>query len=80
MEGSFETSVPYELVAQLVRDQLDKGGDWDIISYSVNGTGDTQEVYSMSIPVYVVHPDWDTVNIAKNLIAQMEDNKRIYAP
>ena len=80
VEGSFETSVPYELVAQLVRDQLDKGGDWDIISYSVNGTGDTQEVYSMSIPVYVVHPDWDTVNIAKNLIAQMEDNKRIYAP
>ncbi len=80
VEGSFETNVPYELIAQLVRDQLDKGGDWDIISYSVNGTGDIQEVYSMSIPVYVVHPDWDTVNVAKNLIAQMEDNKRIYAP
>ena len=80
LDGCFETSVPYELVAQLVRDQLDKGGDWDIVSYSVNGTGDTQYVYSMTIPVYVVQPDWDTVNVAKNLIAQMEDNKRIYAP
>ena len=80
VEGNFETTVPYELIAQLVRDQLDSNPDWEIISYSVNGTGDTQYVYSMSIPVYVVHPDWDTVNVVKEMVAKMEDNQRISAP
>jgi hypothetical protein len=64
----------------LVRGQLESNPDWEIISYSVNGTGDTQYVYSMSIPVYVVWPDWDTVDVVKNLVAQMENNQRISAP
>jgi LCP family protein required for cell wall assembly len=80
VEGNFETTVPYELIAQLVRGQLESNPDWEIISYSVNGTGDTQYVYSMSIPVYVVWPDWDTVDVVKNLVAQMENNQRISAP
>lgn len=80
VEGNFETTVPYELLATLVRDQLDSNPDWEIISYSVDGTGDTQYVYSMSIPVYVLHPDWDTVNVVKDLVAKMEDNQRISAP
>ena len=80
VEGNFETTVPYELLATLVRDQLESNPDWEIISYSVDGTGDTQYVYSMSIPVYVLHPDWDTVNVVKDLVAKMEDNQRISAP
>ena len=42
LEGSFETSVPYDTISTLVREQLDKGGDWNVVSYSVDGTGDSQ--------------------------------------
>lgn len=80
VEGNFETTVPYELIAQLVRDQLESNPEWEIISYSVSGTGDTENVFSMSIPVYVLRPDWDTVNVVKDMIAKMEDNERISAP
>jgi LCP family protein required for cell wall assembly len=80
VEGNFETTVPYELIAQLVRNQLESNPEWEIISYSVSGTGDTQNVFSMSIPVYVLRPDWDTVNVVKDMIAKTEDNERISAP
>ena len=49
ISGSFETSMPYEMIAELVRNQLDKGGKWNIISTSVDGTGDYQVPYSMSM-------------------------------
>ena len=80
VEGNFETTVPYELVAELVRNQLEKGGDWEIITYSVDGTGDSQIPYSMSMYAYVMWPDEDTVDTAKDMIYRMENNERISKP
>ncbi len=80
VEGNFETSVPYNKIASVVRDQLDKGGDWNIVSYSVNGTGDTQTPYSLSMPAYVMIPDQATVDTAKALIQQVYDGEVITAP
>lgn len=38
LDGCFETNIPYDLIASLVRKQLDEGGSWQVLSYSVNGT------------------------------------------
>lgn len=72
ISGSFETSMPYEMIAELVRNQLDKGGKWNIISTSVDGTGDYQVPYSMSMEAYVMIPDQTTVDAA---IAKMDQVK-----
>ena len=48
LDGCFETNVPYDIIASLVRRQLDEGGSWQVLSYSADGTGDTQKPYSMS--------------------------------
>ena len=80
VEGNFETTVPYELVAELVRGQLEKGGSWDIITYSADGRGDSQIPYSMSVYAYVMIPDQDTVDRAKNMIQAMENNETITQP
>ena len=45
-EGCFETTIPYDLIAQLVRDQLEYGGDWEVIPYEVTGSEDYQVTYS----------------------------------
>ncbi len=80
VEGNFETSVPYSLLASLVRDQLNKGGDWNIVTYSVNGTGGTEIPYSMSQYAYVMYPDESTVAVAKDLMQQVYDGKVIAEP
>lgn len=80
VEGNFETTVPYELIANLVRDQLDEGGDWDVMTYSVDGTGDSQIPYSMSTYAYVMWPKEETVQKAQALIDAMENNEIITQP
>ena len=72
VSGSFETSMPYDTIAGLVRDQLDKGGSWNVVTASVDGTGDYQVPYSLSAEAYVMIPDQTTVDAA---IAKMQQVK-----
>ena len=56
VEGSFETSIPYDVLSKIVRDQLSGGGSWNIVSYSVSGAGDMQSTYSAGYASVVI-PD-----------------------
>lgn len=80
LEGSFETSVPYDVISALVREQIESGADWNVVSYAVTGSGNSAIPYSMNIEVYVMDPDYETVNTAKDLIKQVFDGKTISAP
>lgn len=75
VSGSFETSMPYEKIAELVRNQLDNGGSWNIVSASVNGTNDYRVPYSLSTEAYVMIPDQATVDAAKLKIQQVYDGE-----
>ena len=75
VSGSFETSMPYEKIAELVRNQLDNGGSWNIVSTSVNGSNDYRVPYSMSSEAYVMIPDQTTVDAAKAKIQQVYDGE-----
>lgn len=68
LEGSFETDLPYSELSGLVKQQLAEGGSWDVVTYSVDGTGDRASTYSLSSSVYVMVPDEETVDTAKELI------------
>lgn len=73
LDGCFETNVPYDILASLVRKQLDEGGTWQVLSYSADGTGDTQKPYSMSEKAYVMIPDQTTVDKAKSLMKKVRE-------
>ena len=75
VEGCFETSIPLELLGNLITQQLKDGKDWNIVTYSVNGTGDYQIPYSMSMKAYVMQPDYATVENAKVLIQKVYDGE-----
>ncbi len=72
VSGSFETSVPYDVLAKLVRNQLSNGGEWNIVSYSVDGTGASKKPYSLSTNAYVMVPDYSTVETAIAMMNQVK--------
>lgn len=77
LDGCFQTDVPYDLMAELVREQLSDGTSWHIVSYNVTGTGDSQIPYSMSQYAYVMWPDESTVAHAQELMRQVRDGEAI---
>lgn len=73
--GCFETSIPYEIIADLVQNQLSEGRDWEITSYSVSGSGASKKPYSLSTNAYVMEPDYTTVETAKQMINQVKSGE-----
>ena len=71
--GTFESNIEQERIAQLVSAQLSQKTDWNIVSYSVSGSGSRQTTYSMpGRSVYVMVPDQTTVDHAKELLRQVQ--------
>ncbi len=78
LEGSFQTNIPYDLITTIVSKQLAEGTKWDIQSYSADGTGASRTTYSMpNFNAYVVIPNQDSVDRAKELINRMNNNEVI---
>ena len=68
LEGSFETNITYEEIARIMTEALQDGDSWNLVTYSVNGTGATEKPFSLSAPAYVMVPDQSTVDTARMLI------------
>ena len=80
--GSFETNMPEDQIASLVKMQLTDMAKWNITSYTVSGTGMYAETYSMpGQELYVIEPDQATVAEAKTLIREVlgTDDKSSYS-
>ena len=75
--GCFVTNISYEDIARVLMTQLSGGQPWNVVTYSVDGTGDTQKPYSMSQPAYVMIPDYSTVEKAKLLMAKVRNGQQI---
>ncbi len=80
VEGSFEMSVPYDQIAELVKDQLDNGGGWDVQTYSVSGSNGSEIPWSLGSKQYVMIPDQTTVDAAKRLIEQVQSGETVKIP
>lgn len=76
LSGAFDTNMPYEKVAELVQMQLSDGAQWNIVTYNVDGTGAKKTTYSIpDLKSYVLVPDENTVNQAKDLMRQLRHGK-----
>ena len=71
VEGCMDTNVPYDLIAEAVRQQLAENTAWHVETYSVNGTGTRAMTYSMPQQLYVMIPDETTVQEAKDKLAAL---------
>ena len=87
VDDSFITTVPYDLLADLVKDQIRYNPTWDIITYAVTGTGTSDVCYSFltyndpnGVTAYVSVPNYDTVQTAHDLIEAMSRDEIISEP
>lgn len=71
VEGCMDTNVPYDLIAEVVRQQLSDNASWSVETYNVNGTGTRAMTYSMPQQLYVMIPDETTVQEAKDKLAAL---------
>lgn len=71
VQNCIDTSVPYDVMADLVRQQLQSGASWSIESFSVNGSDAHSTTYSMNQDLYVMIPDESTVQQAKEKLAAL---------
>ncbi len=69
--------VPSSEISNIVRQQLEDGGSWNITRYAVTGWGDSQQPWSMSQNAYVMWPDENTVEKAKDLMQAVRDGEVI---
>jgi LCP family protein required for cell wall assembly len=75
---SFQTDMEKKSVKELVKFQLNKAPEWNVITYSVSGTGRSDYTYSIpSARAYVMEPDQTTIDTAKQLLEDNENNQEI---
>ena len=77
ISGSMITSMSYDEISNLVKFQLNNMQSWEVLKYSVNGTDSFNTCYSVGGSVYVMEPDYATVEQAKEYIDQMYEGKKI---
>lgn len=75
------TSMEYDEIADFVKTQLSEGTKWDIQKYSVTGFDLMTTAYSTgSAQVYVMDPDMETVNQAKEYLRQIYSGEIVSVP
>lgn len=77
VSDSMITSMSYEEISNLVKFQLNNMQSWEVLKYSVNGFDSGNTCYSVGGSVYVMEPDYATVEQAKEYIDQMYEGKKI---
>lgn len=76
--GSMEMTVPMDVIGDLVSQQLADGGSWNVVSYSVTGTGIYESSPAASgQQVYMMNPNQESVERAKQLIQDVVDGKTV---
>ena len=70
-DGTLQTDFTYEQLSGFVKEELSTLSKWNVESISLDGYGAYLPTYSMgSVNLYVMIPDENTVNNAKNKIKQ----------
>ena len=80
LSDAFITSLNYDDIASLVQMQVQDMSGWHVTSYAVSGSGDTSYCYALGDAAWVMRPNMDTVNTAKELIRQVMDGETPQVP
>ena len=72
VQGMLQTNMTTDEITALIQMQIADMTSWKVSSISVDGTGDMLSTYSFgSQPLYVMHPNEDTIQKAKEVIQQV---------
>ncbi len=69
------TDMSYERISGLVKQQVETGSGWDIITYTVTGKNGKDLCYALRAVNDVCFPNQDTVNKARNMFKKIYKNQ-----
>lgn len=76
LEGTFLTNISDESVIQIIKYVINNNGKFNVSSYSVTGYDASRACYSSgSTPLYVMIPDYSTVDIASGYIKDVLEGR-----
>ncbi|MBO5128792.1 MAG: LCP family protein [Oscillospiraceae bacterium] len=76
LEGMFSTSIPPEVISQLVQAQLKDMSGWDVLSFAVTGDGGSDSCWAVGGGYgYVMYPHEHMVDHASALIGRVLDGE-----
>ncbi len=80
LNGSFLTNMSPNRITSLIKKQLSEGAKWTITSTSLNGYDSSNYTYTYSNQLlYVMEPDMDSVEAAKDMINKVYNNEVLTA-
>ena len=78
IKNSFVTNMPQNRLTKLIKNQMDKNPKWTITNYYLDGTNSREYTYSYkSNKLYVMLPNQDTIDEAKEMINTIKSGKTI---
>lgn len=80
LSGCFYTDVPYDVVAELVRDQINGGGEWDVVSVNATGYNDYDYCWSLGCTAYVMPRNQQSLDDISELVRAILRGERIEQP
>lgn len=75
LENTYTTNIPRDFINDITNDILDNGNRWKYLSQSVSGYDSRGNVHFSNYQDYVMRPNYNTVNNAKNKIKQILNGK-----
>lgn len=73
LDGSFQTDMSMGMITSFIKYQLDEMPSWNVESIAVSGYNSSNYTYSMGMnyKLYVMEPDYNSVNVAKNRMKEV---------
>lgn len=68
ISNTYETNIPKEIITKNIKDVINNGNKWTIETQSVDGTDGKDRVHLNTCTDWVMYPNMDTVNTAKENI------------
>lgn len=75
LSGAFQTDLSEEEIKALLQKQIQDNPDWTFLTYSLDGTGETNFCAELGQNAYVMVPDYETVATAKKRIDGVLEGK-----
>lgn len=80
IDGSFVTNMSVNRITALIKMQLSDNAKWTLTSTSLDGTDSSNYTYTYSNQLlYVMEPNMDSVEAAKDMIAQVYNGEKLTA-
>ena len=72
LSGSYETTIPKEVITNIAQDALKNNSKWQVLEQSVTGDDTKGYVHLNTVYDYTMIPNMETVEKAKNVMKALE--------